>query len=293
MKRILFYVVFGLVVLVVGVGLGSAVGGSSGSRVSTSTVTSMLTSTLMETVTSYTTFTQTASRINETVSTVTSYATSYATSTVTDTVVVTSTSVSPTTVTSVLRSTETVTDTDTVTSTTTSVTTVTDIVTVTSTVRVEPNYTVEFLGDEAYYERVSSLLDKAGKYVYVAMYLMKYDVNEEDDPVNMLLEKLVELHNRGVDVRVVVDDYTKSHYNDTISYLRENGIPVKLDPYKSTRLHAKIIIIDGKWLVVGSHNWSESGLQYNEEAAILTNKTQTIIEAQKYYDNLWNNGRTP
>ncbi len=173
--------------------------------------------------------------------------------------------------------------------------TVTTTVTTTATVTVGPEYVVEFLGDREYFDQVLELLSKAKESVYVAMYIMKYDPNEEDDPVNILLYRLVKLHNEGVDVRVVVDDYTKSHYYKTLVFLKENGVEVKLDPRSSTRLHAKIVIIeviiDKKWVIVGSHNWSESGLQYNYEAAILTSKPETVIEALRYFNNLWENSR--
>lgn len=207
---------------------------------------------------------------------------------VTATVTVTETETVTTTATLMpTRSSYTATVTFTLTTVTTSIITVTS----TTTITLKPKYVVEFLGDREYFDRVLELLDKAQKSVYIAMYILKYDPREWDDPVNILLYKLVKLHKKGVDVRIIVDDYTVDRYYETIRYLKENGVEVRLDPRDDVRLHAKIVIVDGEWVIVGSHNWSESGLSYNYEAAILTNKQETVAEALRYFNNLWENSR--
>jgi len=67
---------------------------------------------------------------------------------------------------------------------------------------------VLFSPDNQYFENLVRLLDMANESVYVALYVVKYDPKQPGDPVNQLLEKLVELKNRGVDVKIVVDDMT-------------------------------------------------------------------------------------
>ena len=67
---------------------------------------------------------------------------------------------------------------------------------------------VLFLPDNQYSKNLVRLLDMANESVYVALYVVKYDPKQPGDPVNQLLEKLVELKNRGVDVKIVVDDLT-------------------------------------------------------------------------------------
>jgi len=80
-----------------------------------------------------------------------------------------------------------------------------------------------FSPDNQYFENLVRLLDMANESVYVALYVVKYDPKQPNDPVNQLLEKLVELKNRGVDVKIVVDDTTWKSYGDTISFLKTHG----------------------------------------------------------------------
>jgi len=64
---------------------------------------------------------------------------------------------------------------------------------------------VLFLPDKAYFGNLTNYLESANTSVYVVMYVMKYDPKEYNDPVNILLRKLVELKNMGIDVKVIVE----------------------------------------------------------------------------------------
>lgn len=153
--------------------------------------------------------------------------------------------------------------------------------------------TVKMLPDREYYVWVRDIIRRANSSIHLAVFLLKYDPRESvyNDPVNMLLLELVEAKRRGVDVKVVVDDATYNEYRETIDYLKSKGIPVRLDPSETTLLHAKILIVDGEWVFVGSHNWSESALSFNREYSVLIRSTNYAAEAEKYFENLWQNGR--
>ena len=54
---------------------------------------------------------------------------------------------------------------------------------------------------------------------------------------------------------------------------------VVLDEEKTTT-HAKIVIIDGRTAVVGSHNWTGSALSRNREASLLIDDRPVIAEIE-------------
>jgi phosphatidylserine/phosphatidylglycerophosphate/cardiolipin synthase-like enzyme len=154
-----------------------------------------------------------------------------------------------------------------------------------------PEGGVLFLPDETYFGNLTYYLDLANESVYVVMYVVKYDSNEPNDPVNILLRKLVDLYSRGIDVKIVIDDQTYQSYPETISYLVESGVPVRLDESKAKTTHAKIVIIDGKYVFIGSHNWTESALTSNHEATLLVNSSKLAKLVLEYFNGIWSEGR--
>ena len=149
----------------------------------------------------------------------------------------------------------------------------------------------ELLTDREYYHRLMELLPKSNSSVKVLMFSIKYDPGDPEDWANDLLRELVELRRRGIRVMVLVDDYTFERYKETISFLLSHGVEVRLDPSGRITMHAKVVIIDDRLVIVGSHNWSESGLTYNNEVSLLTYDPRIVQEALAYFNSLWERGR--
>lgn len=149
------------------------------------------------------------------------------------------------------------------------------------------------LPNEEYFYRVYELMNRANSSIHVIMYVVKYDPEETAarDPANALIAALKTAHDKGLDVKVIVDDVTKSDYPETITYLKTQGIPVKLDPKSGITTHAKLVIIDGRIIIIGSHNWTESALLRNNEYSVSIHSSEVALEVERYFQNLWENGR--
>lgn len=82
---------------------------------------------------------------------------------------------------------------------------------------------------------------------------------------------LVNAKKRGVNARLIVDGSTVDEKSVAIlKYLKNNGVEVRLADYYQ-RTHAKFIVVDWVRVLVGSHNFSNSALYYNREAATVLN----------------------
>ena len=145
--------------------------------------------------------------------------------------------------------------------------------------------------DDQYVGAVAPLIERANRSVYVIMFVMKYDPGDDDDPVNELLGLLADAASRGVDVRVLVDEETRDSYPQTIEFLKEHGIGVRLDRSSGITTHAKVVIVDGVYVVVGSHNWTESALRYNHEVSAILRSGAVAGELTNYFEKLWDEGR--
>jgi cardiolipin synthase A/B len=91
---------------------------------------------------------------------------------------------------------------------------------------------------------------------------------------------------RGVDVRVLLDP--NQPYNlHAFDLLRAAGVPVRWYPVPvGTLLHAKIALCDGE-LVLGSANWTYSGLDVNHELDIETADPTAAREYSARFETDW------
>jgi len=150
---------------------------------------------------------------------------------------------------------------------------------------------LSILLDKDYYGNLSVILSRANKSVYVIMYVIKYDPKDPMDPVNTLLNILINLSKRNVDVKIIVDDETYNSYRETINYLLSHNISVKLDESSGRTTHTKLVIIDGKIVFLGSHNWTQSALQRNHEVSVLIYDEDVAKILLRYFFDIWSNGR--
>ncbi len=143
---------------------------------------------------------------------------------------------------------------------------------------------LKLLVEEDYYDTLVKLLNRANSSIYVAMFSMKYDPDDEDDPANDLIEALGAAAEKGIHVVVVLDDYPSYNY-ETAEHLEAHRVEVHIVSARET-MHAKVVVIDSKIVVLGSHNWSEAGLAFNHEVSILIRSHSMAEQLASYIVSL-------
>src|SRR5262249_45952405 len=79
---------------------------------------------------------------------------------------------------------------------------------------------------------------------------------------------------RGATVRVLLDPGQDVN-RPSLDLLRASGVQVRWYPAPpGTKLHAKAGLFDGRELLLGSANWSRSGLSVNHELDLVSEDTQ-------------------
>ncbi len=135
----------------------------------------------------------------------------------------------------------------------------------------ESEYNISILRNQEYYHALKKDLRNAQRNITVHMYSMIYDFDDSRDWANNLIKELVNAKNRGVNVLVFLEYRTHYGWEDdnieAYTYLTDRGVDVRLD-YEEDTDHMKLLIIDENTLYIGSHNWSESGLYYNNEVSV-------------------------
>ena len=109
---------------------------------------------------------------------------------------------------------------------------------------------------------IISLFNSASKTIDVQMYVFS---NEN------LARSLANAARRGVVVRVLLEGRIEGvqQNRDTLDYLTENGAYAKWASFSYKLTHSKLAIADGKYVLVGSINFSNSAVSKNREAAAL------------------------
>ena len=138
--------------------------------------------------------------------------------------------------------------------------------------------------DRGFFQQVHGAFSKAKTSIHLVAYELKYYPTYPGSAQNVLIEDLAAAHSRGVDVRILVDDGSVN--NSAVSYLREHGITVKYDS-ADVVTHAKLVIIDGETVILGSTNFTYYGLEKNNEVDVRIVSSRVAAYFEDYFKDLW------
>jgi cardiolipin synthase len=134
-------------------------------------------------------------------------------------------------------------------------------------------------GNTRYYTTLLSAIRSAEKSIWIT--------NSYFVPTDDLKNDIMDAAKRGVDVRLLVPNKTdvkpalaiqRSHYKD----LLKAGVKVYENP--NVVLHAKSLVIDGVWSVIGSSNLDFRSVLYNDEVDVVVLGPATGSEMQKMFE---------
>jgi len=130
------------------------------------------------------------------------------------------------------------------------------------------------------------------------MFTVESSPYKKDSKVNQLIDTLIAVKQKGVAVEVILDQnidfIQRKHVGEwetlvksirAYKRLREAGVRVFYDePARYT--HAKTIVIDGRMVILGSSNWTESAFDRSIEANVLVNSSELAAELLEYFKTI-------
>ncbi|MGW1712050.1 phospholipase D family protein [Streptomyces sp. NPDC002156] len=145
-------------------------------------------------------------------------------------------------------------------------------------------------------DHVAVALDEAERArirLWISMFLI--GLSAPDDlrlSVRFVLDAVVRAGRRGVDVRVLVDDFRSGPARvrsnaAAAGYLARRGVPVRVwaEPRPSGE-HTKLIVAD-RTVVCGSANWTPGGLDRNYELAVRVRSGPLADDLARSFDSTW------
>lgn len=103
---------------------------------------------------------------------------------------------------------------------------------------------------------------------------------------NRIADKIVDAHERGVNVRIISDNDKSEDLGSDFDYLLAKGIACRADR-TDAHMHHKFAIADGHKLLNGSYNWTRSAATENNENVTVTNHKTMVGQFQNEFLRLW------
>jgi phosphatidylserine/phosphatidylglycerophosphate/cardiolipin synthase-like enzyme len=157
-----------------------------------------------------------------------------------------------------------------------------------------PAEDVQLVTDTQYFETAQKMIREAKTTIHVMMFEMGYYDDHPNTLSNLLVKELIDAKKRGVKVEVILDvregeDRATKRNRHTGKILSEGRVEVIYDSLSKTT-HAKLMIVDGKFTLVGSTNWTYYALTNNHEVAVLIRSKEMAKEMIDYFNRVKSTG---
>ena len=149
---------------------------------------------------------------------------------------------------------------------------------------------VALLKNSDYLDMLVQGIRTARQSVVCSCYLFKTGTSRKNRP-RLIADELIRARQRGVAVTVILEeegrhpDELNAANHDTAVLLRRGGVTVRFDSPRVTT-HVKAVVIDNRYVYVGSHNLTQSALTRNNELSLLIDSPALAAEVTGYLNQL-------
>lgn len=142
------------------------------------------------------------------------------------------------------------------------------------------------LTNEDYFPALLRTIDEAQNEIFISIFSFKVGKHKNSYP-DRIASHLAKAVKRGVKVYVILEttesksDELNIQNKQTGKLLEEKGVNVYFDSPRQTT-HTKLVVIDQHLVLLGSHNFTQSALKYNNEISILLDSPYMAQNARNY-----------
>jgi phosphatidylserine/phosphatidylglycerophosphate/cardiolipin synthase-like enzyme len=140
---------------------------------------------------------------------------------------------------------------------------------------------MEFLIGEQFPDKVIPLINEAKKSIQIIVFEWIWYPNNNTKSIQLFNQSIVRARNRGVNIEVVANSMP------IVKVLNELNIKARK---LSTRklIHSKVMIIDEKDVVIGSHNYTQNAFTSNFEVSVYIKEAENIKTLLTHFNYLYN-----
>ena len=145
--------------------------------------------------------------------------------------------------------------------------------------------------DEGFLPCARALITSAQTSIFISSFKIEVSPKPRGRKLMQFFDILSQRAKEQIDVRVLTNKQNEQGYvpasnGRAIIYLKKNQIKVRVLPNQRIA-HVKIIIIDNRRALIGSHNLSIKSCQSNFELSCLISDIESIKYLSTLYDNVW------
>ncbi len=129
-------------------------------------------------------------------------------------------------------------------------------------------------------KKIIPFIQAAKNSIKIVVFDWRWYPNEPGNPCQQFNHAILTAKNHGVEVKVI------TNIKEVVNLLNQQGCQAKY-PESKHLVHAKIMIVDDKHLVIGSHNYTQSAFTMNREASVIIRDFSDIGPFVDFFNNLF------
>lgn len=126
-------------------------------------------------------------------------------------------------------------------------------------------------------EGILPIINSAKEYVYVPIFYLTHQ---------KIYDSLYDAKKRGVDARIILDAHSATTQHSKVKEIRELGIPIKVENWGG-KMHMKSIVSDDTYIILGSCNFTNTGINKNDENLLVIRNTELAKGFKNKFLEYW------
>lgn len=125
-------------------------------------------------------------------------------------------------------------------------------------------------------DKIVKLLDRANSTIRIEIYSFTLD---------NIGDAIVRAEKRGIDVKIIMEPEELNISGSEYTKLKNAGVNITVDNGPGI-MHDKVAIVDSKYVVTGSFNWSSNAENQNAENMIIIKNPYIVQEFEQEWDRI-------
>jgi phosphatidylserine/phosphatidylglycerophosphate/cardiolipin synthase-like enzyme len=139
---------------------------------------------------------------------------------------------------------------------------------------------IEVISGKQYPQKVIPYIEKAKQSIDIVVFDWRWYAQDPGATCQLFNQAIIKALRRNVKIRAIANN------EQIIAILRAEGSEAKR--LKTKRLvHCKLMIIDNKIVITGSHNYTQSAFQMNLELSVILEINKEAETFSQFFNSLW------